>query len=312
LGFVQGVHPLAVKPGDPIYLNDLATYSAVSLAYTRFNEPDPVNVRSILHVRDDYVIMHDDLHLSSDISCKWHLQVVANAHQGNAACGYVFQGRFGVDLQVLFPGQVFQNESVEHLPIHDYKAAPEMAADHGGYFYSGGHRRNVIRPSEECFATHHLMVHGAAPRYYLAVLRPLAGDRQPVKSTSVTSGGKTLGVAVQGEDMDDVIFLSRDAFDTEFNGVRFAGRYGAVLRRPGMLQLDLLAGETLVVDGIRIVSNGPSVHLEIKPDGAEMIAEGSGRLEIHGLGKPAIFTVNGNRTTARLKRDWIANLPAEP
>ena len=88
-----------------------------------------------------------------------HLQVVANDYSGDAHKGYYFQGRFGLDLQVLLPDQVFAEQSVEHLPIHDYKAAPQRPGILKAETYQfWGHPRNVVRPPDECFAMKHVMV----------------------------------------------------------------------------------------------------------------------------------------------------------
>ena len=300
LGFSQGVHPLAIPPGEPIYLNDGAEHSSVPVAYARFDEPHPVNLRSILTVSDEYVVMHDDLRLAPEVPCRWHLQVVSDAHTVDASGGYLFQGRFGVDLQVLFPGQVFQEQNVEHLPIHDFKAAPEEIQSKKNGFFIQERFRNVIRPPEESFATRHLMVRAMAPTHYLAVLRPLPGQQKPVEARALSHQDRTIGVAVKGEGIDDLIFLGRDTIVTEVGDVRFEGRYGAVLRRPDQLQLFLLAGASLEAGGFRITSDGPAVRLEIKGASVELTIEGTGRVDIHGLPAPARFELAGERLTARL------------
>ena len=299
LGFVQGVHPLAIKPGDPIYLNDLASCSAVDMAHARFNEPDPVDLRSVVNVRDEYVVMHDDLHLTAEIPCRWHLQVVANEHTGEAASGYLFRGRFGIDLQVLLPGQDFVAEKVEHLPIHDHKPAPQepVSLKAGGYFHSR-QPRNVIRPAAESFATRHLMVQATSPTHYLAVLRPLADGRGKVEARALSCDGRNAGVAVRGENIDDHIFLGRDSFSLTTDGVHFDGRYGAVLRRADVTHLSLLAGTSLQAAGLRLVSDGPSIHLEIKSGHVELIAEGAGHVEIHGLPQVVRLDLEGPRYSA--------------
>jgi hypothetical protein len=111
-----------------------------------------------------------------------------------------------------------------------------------------------------------------------------------------------VGLVVEGENIHDLIFLSREAFTTEIEGARFEGRYGAVIRREGSLQLHLLAGTVLEADGIRITSHGPAVRLEIKSGLVEMTAEGTGRVEIRGLAKPLDFELSGNRINLSLGR----------
>ena len=307
LGFVQGVHPLALKPGDASYLNDLCAHTLVPVALARFAEPNPVDVRSLLTVQDEYVIMHDDLRLDPAIPCRWHLQVVSHAHTCDTARGYLFAGRFGVDLQVLFPGQVFRDEKVEHLPIHDLKAAPDEGnRPKEGYFFQERFR-NVIRTPEESFATLHLMVQAEAPSHYLAILRPLTDGRKPVEARALAHEGRTIGVGVKGENIDDLIFLSRDILSANVDNVRFEGRYGAVLRRADRVQLFLLAGTLLQAEGFRIASDGPTVRLEIRAEGAALTMEGTGRVEIEGLPAHVVYTLTGGRITVDLGR---GNQPA--
>ncbi len=302
LGFVQGVHPLAIKPGDPIYLNDICHHTLVPVAHRRFAEPNPVDVRSILVVRDEYVVMHDDLRLSQEVSCRWHLQAVSDAHSGDGKSGYRFKGRFGVDLQVLFPGQTFCEEKVEHLPIHDYKPAPEPQPENNGGFSFKEDHRNVLRPADECFSTRHLMVRAEKPDHYLAILRPLTASRKPAEAKALTQAGRTIGAAITGEGIDDLVFVNREAFAFVTAAVRFEGRYGAVLRRAGSVQLFLLAGTVLEAEGFRITSGGPTVRMEVLASTVEITAEGSGRIEIRGFAAPVLLELSGNRITISLGR----------
>ena len=61
--FAQGVHPKALSPGDPVFLSDSCEHTLVDVAWERFREPDPADVRSVLWVKDQYVVVFDDLHL---------------------------------------------------------------------------------------------------------------------------------------------------------------------------------------------------------------------------------------------------------
>jgi hypothetical protein len=61
---------------------------------------------------------------------------------------------------------------------------------------------------------------------------------------------------VQGDGIDDVLFLSRESRETQRNGIRFAGRYGAVLRRPGRTTLVLLDGADVAVGAHRLAAPG--------------------------------------------------------
>jgi hypothetical protein len=296
LGFVQGVHPIAIKPGEPIFLSERCNHELVEESLRRFAEPNPLNVRSLFVVRDEYVVMHDDLDLAPEIPCRWHLQVVSDAHTGDARNGYLFEGRFGIDLQVLFPGQIFKEEKVERVPIHDFQAAVEEPAIVTDTELSYRERhRNMIRPQDECFAMSHLMVRSEQTDHYLAIVRPLTGNRRPVEARSLRVGGCTVGVAVEGEGIDDLVFLNREVFTYEMEGIRFQGRYGAVLRREASVQLYLLAGSVLEADGFCIRGSGAAVRLEAKADMVEITAEGFGRVEILGMESPLIFEVSGDR-----------------
>jgi len=303
LNFAQGVHPTAVKPGEPIYANDSAHHLLASVAHARFAEPKPLDVRSVLAVGDDYVILHDDLYVDADIPCRWHLQVVANTCTGDAHKGYHFVGRFGLDLQVLLPDQLFVEQSVEDLLIHDYKPGPREP----GILKSETYRfhqmpRNMVRPPGECFAMKHLCVRADNPAHYLAVLRPLGQNRSPLAAREIRAGGRNSGVALAGTNVRDHIFLSRETVLQETGGVRFEGRYGATVRRGDHLQINLLSGSSLEADGIRILSNGPAVQLSVTTAGATLHAQGSGRFEIHGWGRPLTMELQGEALSTTLAR----------
>src|SRR5262249_55986184 len=111
--FVQGVHPEAIRPGEPVFLSDDCHHRLVDVARRRFAEPNPVDVRSVFHVRGEYVVVHDDLAMDPAIPFHWHLHVVADGESGCLAEGYRFTGRYGTDLQVLLPDQQFHAEPVE-------------------------------------------------------------------------------------------------------------------------------------------------------------------------------------------------------
>ena len=74
----------------------------------------------MIWVKDEYIILHDDLKIDPSIPSFWHAQIVAESETGNARDGYVFKGRFGTDLQVLLPGQSFTAESCEALSPLEY------------------------------------------------------------------------------------------------------------------------------------------------------------------------------------------------
>jgi hypothetical protein len=270
LDFCQGVHPVAVQPGEYVQANDPCHHTLVPVAWQRYAEPNPVDVRSVLWIKDEYVILHDDLHLDPTIPSYWHMQVVAQGETGNPHEGYVFQGRFGTDLQVTLPDQEFMETSCETLPTVEYHI-----------------------PKEKSFAMRHLQLKADKPTHYLAVIRPLSRGKGLLRSRALKHTGRIRGVRVEGEGINDEIFLSRDFFRLEENGVRFAGRYGAILERPGQVQLTLLAGTLLETADTRIESTGPSVFLTIGGDKSELVAEGNGAITVTHAGKPHSFQVAG-------------------
>jgi len=214
LDFSQGVHSNVILPGEPIQLCDDCHHSLVAVAERRFHEPHPANSRSVLWVKDEYVIIHDELNTA--IQSYWHLQAVADGETGNARDGWIFQGRFGTDLQVVLPDQEFADVKIESLPTLEHRVAPA-----------------------ECFAMRHLMLTGRQPRFYAAVLRPLSAGRQPVRAR-IFAGGS--GIHVTGDGIDDYLFFSRQPRQFQEGAIQFAGRYGAVLRRDGKMHVETIDG----------------------------------------------------------------------
>ncbi len=185
--------------------NDSAHHKWVPVAWQRYAEPNPVNVRSVLWIKDEYVILHDDLHLDPTIPSYWHMQVVADGETGNPHDGYVFRGRFGTDLQVMLPDQKFTEVICKsHVPL-EYHIPPEKS-----------------------FTMRHLQLKADRPDHYLALIRPLSKGKNTLRSRAIRQDGRVRGIQVEGENIDDVIFLSRDSVLIDQQGIRFAGRYGTV------------------------------------------------------------------------------------
>jgi hypothetical protein len=261
LDFCQGVNPKALQPGEPVFLSDRCEHRLVDLAYERYNEPNPANSRSVLWVKNEYLILHDQLNLPADQLTHWHLQAVADEHQGDWRSGYRFKGRFGTDLQVLLPGQQFADEMVTQQPILEYNQKPE-----------------------DTFAMRHLQLSASAPNHVLAVLRPLSADKQPLQSELLLDGGRLQGVAVTGIGIDDHHWFDRDGLEFENEGIRFSGRYGSVLRRGDTLHLVLQDGTLLSAAGLTLRSNGPAVSLTLRDGQISLQTDGTGLIQITGLG----------------------------
>jgi hypothetical protein len=254
--FCQGVHPTVIQPGQPVFLSDDCNPALVDVAIQRYHEPNPAIQRVAMWVKDQYAILHDDLRLDPSIPHHWHLQAVANTHTGDWRTGYLFNGRFGTDLQVLLPGQTFEDEKIEQVPTLEYH-----------------------RPVEKCFAMRHLQLKSSAT-HYTAVLRPVDSSRPPVSAELLKQDGRPIGLHVTGEKIDDTLFLQTSARTVTAGRIQFTGRYGMVLRRPEGTHLIVIDGSTIETDRVRVdVTAGP-VSLLIKPDGTTL-AEGPGRFTVH-------------------------------
>ena len=275
--FCQGVHPEVIKPGNPIFLNDLCDHKYVDVAYTRFNEPRPANSRSVVWIKDEYVLLHDELDIDPTIPSFWHLQAVADSHTGDAAGGYLFKGRFGTDLQVLLPGQEFDQEKVEQLPTLEYQQTPDR-----------------------CFSMRHLMLKGRRRDGYLAVLRPLGASRAPLQATLVENDRRMVGVHVTGDGVNDHVLLRRGGTQYNEADLRFEGAYGAAIRRPNRTELLLVGPGSIQAAYLSLTSDGPAAHLRVSDEGAEFTVEGSGTATVLGMGKPITLSVYGGRAVCNL------------
>jgi len=266
--FCQGVHPVLIKPGDSEQLCNGGRTTMVPETWRRFVEPNPLDVRSLLWVKNEYVVMHDDLRLDPAIPSHWHAQVMADGETGNARDGYVFKGRFGTDLQIVLPGQTFAAESCTTVPM-----------------YEDG------RPNTVCMR--HVQLTGDKPDHYLAVLRPLSKGKKPVRAQEIRRDGSTYALQVEGDGIDDLIFSNRQELDLVEAGVKFQGRYGAVLKRGAAVQLALLAGSAIEAHGIALHSSGPAAFVSVGASSMEVAAEGDGVIQITRNGKTNSLTIAG-------------------
>ncbi len=256
-GFTQGVSPKVLKPGEPNFLNDRCRPEDAETGYRNYHEPHPANSRSLFWIKNDYLIMHDALHIDAEIPSHWHLQVVGDEHRGDLKNGWIFKGRFGTDLQVLMPGLGDAAVSVKQTPILD------------------------TRPEDECFSMRHLQVSGTlGTNNYLGVLRPLAAGWKPVNAEPIRHQGQAVGAAIRGDRIEDIILSSRDRMAWQGRGACFDGRYGAVLVRPDRLTLVLLDGKTISYRDVCITSDGPMVELSIQGKDLSVVTRGIGSFTI--------------------------------
>ncbi|MDR0901563.1 MAG: hypothetical protein LBM92_02205, partial [Opitutaceae bacterium] len=262
--FSQGVHPCAISPGKPVFMSDSCEHGLVPECHKRFHQPRPGIVRSLAWLDGRTLIIHDTIDIDAAIPSHWHLQVVGSAPSGDAAGGYLFPGRFGVDLQVLFPGQTFAGASVETLPIHEYKGAPK-----------------------DWFAMQHLCLAAPGARNYLAVLHPsAAGDASgAVSAESIIYDSRIAGVRIRSGAQDDRVWFGRAPETIQYNNggaCEFSGAAGALLLRGARASLSLVGKGRLRHGGITLASDGPCAFLRVNHNDsiARLTATGGGTVHI--------------------------------
>ncbi len=269
--FSQGVHPGAVAPGKPVYLSDTCEHELVEESYRRFRQEPPGVVRSLAWLGGRTLIVHDAIDLPAEIPSHWHLQVVGDAPSGDAASGYLFPGRFGTDLQVLFPGQQIAKSSVEYLPILEYHSEPH-----------------------QWFGQQHLQVSTPGARDYLAVLHPV-GDSGPVSAEAIHHAGRVVGAIVRGaHGVDRVWFGRKNAVASSDADHDFSGSAASLLlRADGETTLSLIGPGRLSHRDLALESTGPSALLTRLADGSfQLLADGTGEVRLFRSGREQAFTVN--------------------
>ncbi|MEI8197804.1 MAG: hypothetical protein WCI73_18065, partial [Phycisphaerae bacterium] len=256
LDFVQGVHPLALKPGQVVCLSDSCEHQLVAEAQRRFAIDPPADSRCLWWIKDQYIIVHDELRLDPDTLTHWHLQVVADEHEGNAAAGYRFRGRFGTDLQVLLPGQSFTAAEIRQDPILEYHRSPA-----------------------ESFALRHLQLSTVAPASCLGILRPLRSGDTPVQATAITLEDRIVGVHVTGAGIDDHVYFGRGGVALTTADMAVAAPYAAVLTRHGACGVErhfvLPGAGSLRWGDISVESHGPTLELLVGETRTELRIEGT-------------------------------------
>ncbi|HAI14723.1 MAG TPA: hypothetical protein DCM28_23660 [Phycisphaerales bacterium] len=274
LQFSQGVNPKAIAPGEPDFLNDDCRHELVQVAFDRFNEKNPANARSVWWIKDEYALLHDDLHLDSSIPSHWHLQVVGQSETRVADGDYRFVGRFGTDMQVLLPDQTFIDESVTDNTLN-----------------LGTAEKNRVP-----FSMRHLQVSKDAATHYTAVLRPL-GHRKPVSATLIKQGDTVVGTVVTGDQVNDVLLHNREQTTVNHKQIQFTGTYGAMLQRHDQTHLLLMDQGEIQANDITLKSTGPSAELRVgKTTTLTVIGEGQVNVTINGQTHTAIGKTNESTT----------------
>ena len=111
---------------------------------------------------------------------------------------------------------------------------------------------------------------------------------------------RTVGVAVTGEGIDDMLWFARDGISFAYAKCRFDGRYGTLRRRTSALELILLDGRRIESDGIILESDGPAVQIRITGDRVDLTAERAGRVTVADQGTRKILTLDGKP----IHTDW--------
>ncbi|MET0261510.1 MAG: hypothetical protein ABW223_01340 [Rariglobus sp.] len=259
--FSQGVHPGAVAPGKAVYLSDTCEHELVEESYRRFRQKPPGVVRSLAWLGGRTLVIHDAIELSPDIPSHWHLQVVGETPSGNAASGFLFPGRFGTDLQVLFPGQKIAKESVEYLPILEYRAEPRL-----------------------WFGQQHLQVSAPGARDYLAVLHPL-DENGPVSAEAIHHAGRIVGAIVRGANGVDRVWFGRNIVASSDADHAFEGSSGSLRIHAEEITLALIGSGRLQHAGITLESRGANALLTVTGKSARLVAQGSGDVLVTLPGK---------------------------
>ena len=255
LDYTQGVHPIVLQPGDPIYLSDSCEHQLVDEAWRRARISQPAAARAWLWVKDEYVVVWDRLDVADDVVHRWNLQVMAEAETGDLPSGLRFNGRFGTDLQVLLPAGGDCAWKVNHVPMVEYHLPPE-----------------------QCVAQRHLEVTSRGAGDWLAVLRPLAPGRALIASTPLQAMGRCVGAHITGPGIDDRVVMGRMTCVVSDDAWEFSGCAGAYLRRDDGVRLILLGAGRIRVGEMVLESSGPAAELQVIDGVAELRKDGEGEV----------------------------------
>ena len=279
--FAQGVNPKALGPGEPVFLSDSCEHHLVDEARRRFNEPHPANSRACLWVKDDYLILHDQLDLPADLLTHWHLQAVADSHEELGPGSVRLRGRYGCDLQVILPGQTFDDIAFTQDPMLEPR-----------------------RQLDDTFTMRHLQASAVSPDHVLAVLRPLPTGLGELAAERTPTGRGGVTVRVTGDGLDDWHALDRHGTSYTGGGITFRGRYASLLRRGSSRTLSVIDGESLAADGVTLRTRGVAACLTVDLDTRRFTLEvqGDGRVSVTGLDAPLDLTLTPADGRVRLTR----------
>ncbi len=265
LDYTQGVHPVVLQPGDPIFLSDSCEHQLVDEALRRARITKPAAARAWVWVKDEYVVVWDRLDVADDVVHRWNLQVMAGSETGDLVNGLRFKGRFGTDLQVMLPSGGECSWLVNDVRMVEYHLPPER-----------------------CVAQRHLEIVSSGAADWLAVLRPLAPGAAPLVSTPLHALGRCVGAHITGVGIDDRVVLGRTPCGVSDATWNFSGSAGACLVRTDGVRLILLGAGRISVGDTILESTGPAAEA--------LMINGAVRLRQDGEGV-VIVTVGGRRIT---------------
>ncbi|MGE9297227.1 MAG: hypothetical protein ACQKBV_13170, partial [Puniceicoccales bacterium] len=238
--FCQGVHPVILQPGQPVFLSDSCRHELVEEAWRRYRIEPPAVTRSFAWVDNEYLIIHDDLSASQPALSHWHVQVVGDKPTECAPGDFRFPGRFGIDLQIILPGQDFASQSITTQPILHYRGEPE-----------------------DWFAMEHLQLSKQHAQDYLAVLKPVAsGLEADLSAIALKDGERIIGTEVNHAAGRDLFWFCRSGTQFESNDdIRFEGQFGSCLQREKSTRLILVGVGSIETPDISLFSDGPQASL---------------------------------------------------
>ncbi|MBC2603785.1 hypothetical protein [Puniceicoccus vermicola] len=256
--FIQGAHPVILKPGEPVFLNDSCRHELVEEAYRRFQIDPPAVARSFSWIDNEYLLIHDDLSASRPNLSHWHIQVVGGTPETLGPHDYRFPGRFGMDLRVVLPDQEFDGEKVENLPILHYSGTPES-------WFSMEHLQLSLRDANQ----------------YLAALHPVrSGMPDPFTIEAIRNENGIVGARISSENRKDLHWFCRSGLSWEESKIRFSGSYGALLRTGSQTRLVLFGAGNLQSKEILLQSDGPNAVLTLEGRSLGLEAIGDGKIII--------------------------------
>lgn len=255
---LQGVHPVILKPGDPIFLNDVCHHHLIEESYRRWHLEPPAVSRGIVWIDGDYLLIFDDLRHANVALSHWHLHVVGRNPRELGPQDWFFPGRFGVGLRVCLPDQEFVSTSVQRQPIL-----------HNGV------------TEECCFATEHLCLGKHHAQGYLAVLQPCPdGHPRPLEIRALRQDGYHFGASIKHELGEDYVWCCRSEEQWSSDKVSFEGKTGAYLSRQDNQRFFLHGPGTLRANQLKLDSTCDTTMLVIRNGQFQLTATGAGRINL--------------------------------